>query len=241
MERDQAVAYGRRFWAWSTRSIRRAVIVFGALIFVCFCCPATGVIAVLSPATSTPTVTVTVTARPTRTLMDTATMRPTETSRPTETMKPSSTWTVTPVPATSTATRVVPSATATLVPSETPLPATSTVAPPTWTPAPTNTQAPVGPQVRIASVNKQAEYVDLVNRGDAPQDLTNWILVSEKGNQRCSLAGVIAPGATLRVHAMTGPGDAGNYSCGFGNNIWNNSESDPAVLLDAAGNEVDRR
>ena len=46
-----------------------------------------------------------------------------------------------------------------------------------------------------------------------------------------------SPGATLRVWAMSG---AGGFSCGFGSNIWNNSERDAAVLLAPGGGEVGR-
>jgi len=33
----------------------------------------------------------------------------------------------------------------------------------------------------------------------------------------------------------------GGYNCGFGSNIWNNDERDPAILFDASGSEVDRK
>jgi len=33
------------------------------------------------------------------------------------------------------------------------------------------------------ATNKEAEYVDLQNIGDAPQDLAGWLLRSEKGNE----------------------------------------------------------
>jgi hypothetical protein len=33
----------------------------------------------------------------------------------------------------------------------------------------------------------------------------------------------------------------GGFNCGFGRNVWNNSERDPAVLFDASGVEVSRR
>jgi micrococcal nuclease len=92
--------------------------------------------------------------------------------------------------------------------------------------------------VTIVAVNKSAEYVDIKNTGSIPVDLNGWTLVSEKGNQRCGLGGTLAPGVTLRIWA--GTASDGGFSCGFGKNIWNNSESDPAVLLDAQGREVDR-
>lgn len=143
-------------------------------------------------------------------------------------------------------------------PTETPVPPTQTPAPtptptdmpPTQTPAPTDmppTQTPaptmatpsdtVGPRVEIVDVDKRAEYVDIRNSGGAAQDLAGWVLVSEKGNQRCTLGGLLEAGATLRIWAGAGQG---GFSCGFDNPIWNNSEPDAAVLLDAGGVEVDR-
>jgi len=90
----------------------------------------------------------------------------------------------------------------------------------------------VGSSVVIVGVDKQAEYVDVLNQGAEPVDLSGWRLLSVKGNQECILGGVIQPSETLRIWAMQG--DSG-YSCQFGSNIWNNSESDPAELYDAAG------
>jgi hypothetical protein len=92
--------------------------------------------------------------------------------------------------------------------------------------------------VVIVTVNKQAEYVDIRNDGGAAQDLAGWHLLSERGSQDCPLGGVIQPGETLRIWAMAGEG---GFSCRFDTNIWNNSESDPAVLYDATGREVDRK
>ena len=147
---------------------------------------------------------------------------------PTPTLVPLS---ATPVPPT--ATPVPPSAPP-LPPSVTPVPASPTPVPPTAT------TAPVGANVQIVAVDKRAEYVDLVNYGDQPQDLAGWRLVSERGNQECRLEGVLNAGATLRVWAMAEDRDRGGYNCGFGTNIWNNSKSDPAALYDAAGQLVDR-
>jgi micrococcal nuclease len=90
------------------------------------------------------------------------------------------------------------------------------------------------------AVDKRAEYVDLANYGDLPQDLGGWRLISERGHQECGLGGVLDPGATLRVWAMAEDAAQGGYNCGFGTNIWNNSRSDPAALYDASGQLVDR-
>ena len=83
--------------------------------------------------------------------------------------------------------------------------------------------------------------MDIQNTGGSDQDLGGWVLVSEKGNQACGLGGVLPAGASLRIWAMASDGGQGGFNCGFGSNIWNNSDPDPAVLYDATGAEVSRR
>lgn len=138
-----------------------------------------------------------------------------------------------PVPTSTSAPPTVALPTDTAVP---PVILDTATAPP---PLPTET-APValGSRVVIIAVDKREEYVDIQNLGDQAQDLSGWRLVSEKGNQSCSLAGSLAPGAVLRIWAMTGDG---GYSCGNGSEIWNNSQSDPAVLYNDQGQEVSRQ
>ena len=92
----------------------------------------------------------------------------------------------------------------------------------------------------IVGVDKRAEYVDLENSGDQAQDISGWVLVSERGDQRCTLVGIIEAGAVLRIWARTADAGQGGYNCGFSSNIWNNSEPDPAVLYDNGGNLVHR-
>ena len=108
-------------------------------------------------------------------------------------------------------------------------------------PQPTNPPPAAEANVIIVNVNKSAEYVDIRNDGGTAQDLSGWRLVSERGNQECSLGGVIGPGETLRIWALAEDVGQGGYNCGFGGPIWNNSKSDPAVLYNAAGQEVSRR
>ena len=100
--------------------------------------------------------------------------------------------------------------------------------------------SPASAHIRIAQVDKRAEFVDIRNNGDQPQELYGWVLVSEKGDQQCTLGGVINPGETLRIWALTRDQGQGGYNCGFGENIWNDSEPDPAVLYDAAWQQIDR-
>lgn len=117
---------------------------------------------------------------------------------------------------------------------------TSPPAPPTEAPQPTEAPPAAPGPVVIVGVNKREEFVDIQNQGGAEVDLNGWVLVSEKGNQACPLGGVIAGGQVLRIWAMSEDAGNGGFNCGFGSNIWNNSEPDPAVLYDAAGNVVSR-
>jgi micrococcal nuclease len=108
---------------------------------------------------------------------------------------------------------------------------------PTPTPSPYPTPAPS--TVTIVNVDKRAEFVEIRNTGEEPQNLEGWTLISERGYQICPLAGELGPGQTLRIWALAADSGSG-YSCGFESNIWNNSESDPAVLTNAQGLEVSR-
>jgi hypothetical protein len=161
----------------------------------------------------------TITPSPTPTVTPTHTPSPTASSTPTETPTPTNT----------------PEPTAT----NTPIP-TDTEIPPTQAPLPTNTPPPSGPVVRIDYVNKRSEYVDIHNYGSQAQDLTGWVLISEKGSQSCGLGGILEAGQSLRIWAMSSDADQGGYNCGFNDTIWNNSESDPALLYDNAGSLIDR-
>jgi len=126
-------------------------------------------------------------------------------------------------------------------------PPTATETPTPTVPAATETALPTvtnalattasSGSVVIAAVNKAMEYVDLQNVGNAPVDLQGWKLVSETGTQSCALSGVMQPNVVLRVWARKG--DSG-FSCGFSFNIWNDNQSDPAVLYNSQGQVVSR-
>lgn len=100
---------------------------------------------------------------------------------------------------------------------------------------------PADSGVRIIEVDKRAEFVDIRNDAEHPQNLDGWVLVSVRGGQACPLRGVLAPGETLRIWALVEDVEQGGYNCGFGSPIWSNSQSDPAELRDAAGRLVDRK
>jgi len=94
--------------------------------------------------------------------------------------------------------------------------------------------------VKIIELDKKAEYIVIKNVSSDTINITGWVIVSVKGNQRftfpkCSLA----PNATMKV------GDSGkNSDVDFhwldGRGTWNNSESDPAELYDSIGSLIDR-
>jgi endonuclease YncB( thermonuclease family) len=106
-----------------------------------------------------------------------------------------------------------------------------------WQPTETSHPGTTKSAIAIIAMNKREEWVDIQNIGGAAQSLDGWTLVSERGNQTCWLSGSIAAGETLRIWAFSSPT---GFSCGFGTNIWNNSEVDPAVLYDAQGKQVSR-
>ena len=60
-------------------------------------------------------------------------------------------------------------------------------------------------------------------------------------NSPVSQSGVKPPGQFLRIWAMAEDAGQAGFNSGFGTNIWNNSESDPAVLINPSGEEVSRR
>jgi micrococcal nuclease len=97
--------------------------------------------------------------------------------------------------------------------------------------------------VFIAEVIKpgKPETVTLTNGGAGPVDLSGWTLVSVRGNQRYGFPGgtVLDPGASLTI--FSGPGaDTAGPLYWTTDNVWNNSEFDPAELYDASGGLVDR-
>jgi micrococcal nuclease len=111
---------------------------------------------------------------------------------------------------------------------------------PLTTAAPVPQQPSGGGSLLIVDVNKSDEYVDIRNASTSTVDLAGWRLLSERGNQDCALGGAIEPGQTLRIWALSEDAGQGGFNCGFGSNIWNNSESDPAILFDPGGVAVSR-
>lgn len=186
----------------------------------------------------------TVTPRPTNTPEPTDTTEPTATASPRSTNTPRPTATATPRSTNTPRPTSIPQPTSTPVPTNPPVP-TNTIAPtqpplPTATTAPPTEPPPAPSDVVIINVNKRDEYVDIRNNGGQPQDLSGWLLRSERGNQDCPLGGVVEAQTTLRIWALAEDAGQGGFNCGFGGPIWNNSEYDPAVLFNSEGIEVSR-
>lgn len=183
--------------------------------------------------------------RPANTAQLTAIARPSHIPEPSPTAVPTASkipWPTNTAVAQPTATEQpsrTPEPSPTSVPQPTSPPPTETPQP-TAVPLPTNTPEVKGSDVQIIYVNKGDEYVKIRNDGDAAQDLSGWRLLSELGNQDCPLDGVIGPGETLEIWALAEDAGQGGYNCNFDGPIWNNSEHDPAVLFNAAGEEVSR-
>ncbi len=92
--------------------------------------------------------------------------------------------------------------------------------------------------VSILSLDKKAEVITIKNNSSVPVDLTGWVIVSVKGDQRFTF-----PSFTLEPNATVKVGDSkSNTGITFhwleGKGTWNNSESDPAKLYDSKGNLI---
>lgn len=200
-------------------------IVLPSLLLLVFCCLCSVLISLFRPRNSS-TMVPSPNALPSEGIVATPTALfdfdfPTFTPFPT--LPPSTAFpTLTALPTgTQTPTQILPTATGTSLPTVTNPPVTATS----------------GGSVLILTVDKPMEYVDIQNLSNVPVDLSGWRLVSETGDQSCTLRGVLQPNEVLRVWAREGtPG----LSCGFSINIWNDNQADPAVLYNPQGEEISR-
>jgi micrococcal nuclease len=89
--------------------------------------------------------------------------------------------------------------------------------------------------------NLNDEWVRITNRGDAPVDLTGWVLKDTSATHRYRFPDGFVLDAGGSVTVRTGCGtDSGAdlHWCSQGSAVWNNS-GDTAFLLDPSGNIVD--
>lgn len=90
--------------------------------------------------------------------------------------------------------------------------------------------------------NLNDEWVEVRNTGSAAVDLTGWGVRDESSSHRFTFPErfQLGPGTTVRIHSGCGVGSATElFWCTSGSAIWNN-DGDTALLLDPAGNIVDR-
>ena len=104
------------------------------------------------------------------------------------------------------------------------------------------------PNVQIASIffdgvvpnSESDEYVEIVNLGDAAQDLSGWML--KDNNEGTPVfefpSWILKPGDVVRVYTNEIHPEWGGFSFGRGTAVWNNCEPDTAALYDQAGELV---
>jgi hypothetical protein len=88
--------------------------------------------------------------------------------------------------------------------------------------------------------NLNDEWVELVNDGASPLDLTGWSVRDESATHRYRFPTgfTLPPGATVRLHTGCGGDTATHlYWCNQGSAVWNNS-GDTVFVLDPHGNIV---
>lgn len=105
------------------------------------------------------------------------------------------------------------------------------------------------PEVTIAVINydgevartESDEYVELLNQGHAPTDISGWkISADDRGQDFVFPAGtVLEAGQSIRVYTDESHPEHGGFSYGIKRSIWNN-RGDVGRLFDATGKEVSR-
>jgi hypothetical protein len=138
------------------------------------------------------------------------------------------------------------------VPTNTPIASTVTLGRtltpvPAQAPLPTDTRVPTPTEPSTAGIeitrlreSGRDEYVEITNHG-SPQDLTGWLIVSVRGDQRYQFPRgyVLFGGGAVRVHS--GPGASGNPPMDLfwtRQYMWHNA-GDRAMLFSAQGSLVD--
>jgi hypothetical protein len=79
--------------------------------------------------------------------------------------------------------------------------------------------------------------VEIQTFSPTPVNLGGWRLVSENGDESCTLSGTLQPSEVLRIWSRRG--DPG-FDCRLGRAMWSDNAADPAVLYNAQGEEVSR-
>ncbi|CCH30333.1 lamin tail domain-containing protein [Actinosynnema sp. NPDC047251] len=83
------------------------------------------------------------------------------------------------------------------------------------------------------------EYVEVINRGTAPADISDWVLGADDAGQdfRFPAGTVLQPGQRIRIYTNEVHPESGGFSYGSGRPIWND-QGDTAKLRDTNGNLI---
>ncbi|WP_330175487.1 lamin tail domain-containing protein [Streptomyces sp. NBC_01498] len=83
------------------------------------------------------------------------------------------------------------------------------------------------------------EYVEIINRGTAPGDISGFVLGADDRGQDFTFppGTVLQPGRRIRVYTNEVHPEWGGFNYGSGRPIWND-KGDSAALVDPAGNRV---
>ena len=117
--------------------------------------------------------------------------------------------------------------------------------PPTASATPTSGR----PNVQIACIlfdggvprTESDEYVEIVNQGDAPQDMMGWTLVDISDGAPPLVFGAesqLEPGGIVRVYTNETHPEWGGLSFGSASAVWNNTYADTAGLRNPDGRLV---
>lgn len=89
----------------------------------------------------------------------------------------------------------------------------------------------------IENVDYDGEIVTILNKDNKTVNLSNWTLVSVKGNQTYSFPDgfTLASGARVYVTSGANAKQTGNYLRWTTANVHNNDKNDPAELYDMNG------
>jgi len=97
------------------------------------------------------------------------------------------------------------------------------------------------PSMTIIKLDKKAEYIILKNNGDGPINLQGWTIISVRGNQTFTFPSyIIEASSTVTVGDETNNDDIDFHWLDRNRGTWNNSQSDPAELLDPNGVLINR-
>lgn len=116
---------------------------------------------------------------------------------------------------------------------DTPVPTATTTNTPTPTATPTVSPTPtfaIG-SVEITYIDKKGEWLEIRNGTDRLLDLRDWKILSERGGEICTLAGQLAPLATMIVWSQWGP----NFACNMEFPMWDDLLDDSALLYSPSG------